>query len=99
MSLLDVLKRLFGKENDIIEDYILPSRYMNFPVYPGVMKGKPIEKSTDKYDRLTIYYKGSINKEFIKTIKEYGYEEATDVRYDKDFTYIIVERERIDWYG
>jgi hypothetical protein len=28
-----------------------------------------------------------------KTIKEYGYEEATDVRYDKDFTYIIIERE------
>ena len=93
MSIISFIKKLFNNETETFEEYVLPGRYMNFPVYPGIMKGKPIEKSTEKYERLTIYYKGSINKDFIKTIKEYGYEEATDVRYDKDHTYIIVERE------
>ena len=55
------------------------------------MMSKPIEAKTNKYNRLTITYKGTIKDEYISALRDNGYQEGSKVRYDKGNTYVIVE--------
>ena len=70
----------------------IPLKYSDFPLYNGKIFSKPVETSTDNYDRLTMFFKGTPSFEFISLLKSSGYEQNSDVRFDKDNTYVIVER-------
>ncbi len=87
MGLFDFL---FSKNNTT--KYTIPEKYISFPVYNGIMKKKPVETTTDAYDRLTIFYKGTPDETFCDSILKYGFEKATNVRYDKSNTYVIFEK-------
>jgi len=71
--------------------YDIPNEYNSFPKYPGSMINKPYEIRTNKYNRLTINYSGSIKREFENDLLASGYIKASNVRFDKDNTYVIVE--------
>lgn len=71
--------------------YDIPLRYSDFPLYQGKMIDEPRETSTSNYSRLTIIYKGSLDKSYFNTLTSAGYQKASDVRFDKDNTYVIVE--------
>ena len=70
----------------------IPEKYINFPVYNGEFLRKPEEVLTDKYDRLTLFYKGKPNEQFADSLFMLGYEQANNVRFEKDNTYVIFER-------
>ena len=97
MGIFNKLKKIiFGEEEYVGTTnltYTLPTKYSNFPMYPGVLREGPIETSTNKYDRLTFYFKysGKEVSEYLKTIEAAGFVEGSEVRYDKDNTYIILE--------
>ncbi len=73
----------------------VPDEYMNFPQFEGTIADLSTKK-IDKYHRCTIDYNGvtdeSVNS-YITKIKESGFTKGSDVRYDKDNSYIIVEHE------
>ena len=69
-----------------------PIKYSNFPVYNGKMLKKPHETTGPNYNRLTILYSGRPSAEFESVLQNAGYIKATNVRYDKDNTYVIFER-------
>ena len=71
--------------------YDIPSVYASFPVYSGSMVSKPVETNTSKYTRLTINYAGSIDNEYVNTLLSNGYIKGSNVRYDKENTYVILE--------
>lgn len=75
--------------------YPIPEKYNIFPKYPGEMLSKPQKRETSNYSRVTIEYKGEPSQEFISTILQDGFLKASDVRYEKLNTYIIIE----DCYG
>lgn len=81
---------LTGENNSSNVD--IPLKYSNFPTYPGNIKKEPQETVTDKYCRLTIFYKGSPKKEYFDLLNMMGYLQGSDVRFDKDNTYVIVEK-------
>lgn len=86
-SATDAIKpNLFKEINEPI-----PSTYNMFPSYPGDLVEKPKETATDKYTRLTLRYRGAPLQEYYDLLFRSGYTRGTDVRYDKDNTYIIVE--------
>ena len=70
----------------------IPIKYSDFPIYPGDVKRQPQEITTPKYSRLTIFYKGSPKKEYFDLLNMMGYQQGSDVRFDKDNTYVIVEK-------
>lgn len=72
-------------------EYTIPERYNNFPKYPGMIIKKPIEKSTDRYTRLTFLCTGVPNPEYFSILENSGFIKGSDVRYDKDNTYVIVD--------
>ncbi|MBR3888429.1 MAG: hypothetical protein IKJ32_04950 [Clostridia bacterium] len=74
--------------------YDIPSEYSNFPVYPGEMSAKPITTATSRYNRITLFYKGSPSREYYDTLTSAGYSQYSSVRYDKDNTYVIVEKHK-----
>ena len=80
-----------GGNSNTSTNYDIPSEYSNFPAYPGDICRKPIEKHTENYDRISLVFKGGLNKEFYNILTSAGYQKATDVRFEKDNTYVIVE--------
>ena len=98
-KIIDIAKNILKKK---AEEYIgselssnnsnIPLKYSDFPVYHGEIKTQPTETKTPKYSRLTILYKGKPNKEFLEQLNMMGYIQGSDVRYDKDNTYVIVEK-------
>ena len=70
----------------------IPLKYSDFPVYQGDVKKQPQETTTPKYSRLTIFYKGNPKKEYYNLLNMMGYVQGSDVRFDKDNTYVIVEK-------
>jgi len=81
------------KDNLGIKDtkYEIPSTYNDFPTYSGNMISKPSETKTNNYTRLTINYSGNIKNDYENTLLTNGYVKGSNVRYDKDNTYVIVE--------
>ncbi len=73
----------------------VPDEYLEFPQFEGTIKDLSTKK-IDKYHRCTIDYKDvttdALNAYKVK-ITDAGYVKGSDVRYDKDNTYIIVEYE------
>ena len=71
--------------------FSIPEKYNMFPKYEGTLIEKPIETETNKYCRVRLIYKNKLNPEFISTLLQNGFVKGSDVRYDKDNTYIIIE--------
>ena len=78
--------------SDSVNSYEIPAEYSSFPVYPGTMYTKPITTDTDKYTRISLFYKGAPSKKYYETLIEAGYSKYSDVRYDQGNTYIIIEK-------
>ena len=89
----------FAKEATSVSDnkenssFSIPEEYNYFPVFNGKI-GNLITKNEEKYKRCSITYYNVTNEEvenYIKTIEDAGYEKKTDVRYEKNNEYIIVD--------
>lgn len=95
MGFFDFINRILGKNDFSFNDDVIldvPTKYSDFPNYNGKIKNAPKETVTDKYSRLTILYKGSPKKEYYDLLNMMGYVQGSDVRFDKDNTYVIVEK-------
>ncbi len=71
----------------------IPEEYSHFPVFEGEI-GDLKTKKEEKYKRCTMkYYKATDEdvETYRKKIVDAGYEKMTDVRYEKDNEYIIVD--------
>ena len=81
MGLFNLLK----KETEMIMG-------VEFPMFNG-RKTWSYHSNTNKYKRKTYYYKINREKmdEYLQKLSEFGFNKATDVRYDKDNAYVIVE--------
>ncbi len=82
MGLFDLFKK---KETETIMD-------VEFPMFDG-RKTWSYNSNTNKYKRKTYYYRINREKmdEYLQKLSVYGFSKATDVRYDKDNAYVIVE--------
>ena len=73
----------------------VPEEYLDFPQFEGTITDLSTKK-IDKYHRCTIDYKDvtvdAVNAYKVR-ITDAGYIKGSDVRYDKDNTYIILEYE------
>ena len=74
----------------------LNEKYVDFPKIEKEESSltKIEEKQTEKYDRITMDYINISNYEFElyeRKIEDYGFDKATNVRYDKNNTYVILE--------
>ena len=63
-----------------------------FPEYPANPTRKPKIKRTSKYMRITMLYRGDVDENYLETLLNAGFVKASPVRYDKDNTYVIVEK-------
>ncbi len=72
----------------------IPRDYLHFPQFEGVI-GDINEKKEAQYERCTLnYYKATdeeINK-YIELVQKDGYTKMTNVRYEKNNEYIIIEK-------
>ncbi len=84
---------VFGGNNisSNTSNYALPEKYSSFPKCVGTMIGRSIETNTEKYDRITMNFSGSVSSEFISLLEANGFRKATSVRYDNQNKYVIVE--------
>ncbi len=71
--------------------YEIPEKYNEFPKYPGQIIKKPVERTTDKYIRITLRYNGTPSADYISTLLQAGFVQGSSVRYDKNNTYVIVD--------
>lgn len=69
----------------------IPETFIEFPEYPGVLLEKPQITTTSNYVRITMLYNDYIDKNYLETLNATGFKKASEVRYDKDNTYVIVE--------
>lgn len=76
----------------VLKSDAIPEKYINFPVYSGVLHEHPTETLTPKYERLTLFYKGKPDEYYLDSLYMHGFQKASDVRYEKDNTYIICEK-------
>ena len=71
----------------------VPQDYLVFPQFEGTIS-EISTKKIDKYHRCTIDYKNVTEeavKAYIEKIESVGFKKGSDVRYDRDNTYIILE--------
>ena len=96
MGLFNFINRILGNNDfDLTNDSVslnIPTKYSDFPNYNGKKKDAPKETVTPSYSRLTILYKGSPAKKYYDLLNMMGYVQASNVRFDKDNTYVIVEK-------
>ena len=82
-----------GTVNNNSSNYTIPEEYKDFPLFEGTIKDLNTKK-TDKYERCTIKYNNldedSVTK-YRNKIVEAGFNKETDVRYEKNNEYIIVD--------
>lgn len=69
----------------------IPENFIEFPEYPGVLLEKPVLTTTKDYIRITMIYNDYIDETYLETLTSEGFKKASNVRYDKNNTYIIVE--------
>ena len=80
------------------DKYTIPEEYKEFPVLPGVIYHLDTKK-TDKYKRCTIKYNNlslDVVTQYRNKIIEAGFNKATEVRYEKNNEYIIVDFDGAD---
>lgn len=88
---------LFGGKSELEQDYmttsyLIPTYYSSFPIYQKKIVEAPEEKVTEKYNRLEIYYPGKPLKEYKELLKQNGFIQESDVRFNKGPNcYVIVE--------
>ena len=88
---------LFVKKSEVEENYmstayLIPTFYSGFPIYQKKIVEQPVEKVTEKYNRLEIYYPGKPLKEYKDLLIQNGFVKETDVRFNKGPNcYVIVE--------
>lgn len=73
--------------------YTIPSKYSEFPVFDGSIDSLS-EKDELKYERCTLDYYNVNNNSFesyVTKVVSLGYKKNTNVRYDKDNKYIIID--------
>lgn len=73
----------------------LDSRYDAFPVF-STNPSNVTYKSTDKYMRCSLDFNKVTNEEvdrYIMRLSGNGFSKKTDVRYEKDNTYVIVDKQ------
>ena len=96
MGLFSFINRILGNNDfNLTENAAslnVPMKYSEFPNYNGKIKKEPKETVTPKYSRLTIFYKGSPKQEYYDLLNMMGYVQGSNVRFDKDNTYVIVEK-------
>lgn len=71
----------------------IPSRYSEFPVFNGIISSLN-DKSTPNYVRCTIDYRNTTSTDITNYVNEVisnGYVKNSNVRYDKNNSYIIIE--------
>ena len=90
-KLQNTIENKFGGNK---KEYTLPEEFSFFPKYEGTIVNGPERKSTEKYERITVFFEGLPNNEYISQIQENGFYKASDVRYEKGNTYIIVDTNR-----
>ena len=69
----------------------IPETFIEFPEYQGVLLEKPVLTTTKDYTRITMLYNDYIDKTYLENLSSVGFKKASDVRYDRNNTYIIVE--------
>ena len=73
--------------------YHVPEKYMHFPQFDGAIDDID-EKKESKYERCTMDYYQATNDEidkYIEEVQQKGYKKMTNVRFEKDNEYIIIE--------
>lgn len=73
----------------------IPAEYSHFPVFNHGNLGELITKKEEKYKRCSMNYYNVEDEEideYRNTIIAAGYEKKTDVRYEKNNEYIIVDK-------
>lgn len=73
--------------------YKVGEKYLHFPQFDGVLDDVS-EKKESTYERCTMDYYHATNEEIDKyanEVVEKGYKKMTNVRYEKDNEYIIIE--------
>ena len=90
----DKLKEEFKSTGSSISSgNTVPEKYTHFPQFAGEISDLST-KAMNGYERCTIDYKESTKEaidEYRKQAEEAGYKKATDVRYEKDNEYIIID--------
>lgn len=90
-SVSDTLKENFNIGDTKECNFTIPSEYDSFPKFEGsLMSG--LEKKETKYNRVMLNYEtNELNvSKYRELLLENGYKKATDIRYEKDNTYVIV---------
>jgi len=91
--------RVFESLKDIINNIKngnkrIPDAYSQFPMFEGNITNLS-ERKEEKYTRCTMDYKNVSEEEFnnyILKVESLGYIKASKVKYEKENTYIIIER-------
>ena len=91
----DEISKAFGGSvsSNNRNNYSIPEEYKDFPVLSGTITDLTTKKM-DRYQRCSITYypvKSDVVNEYIDRIQKEGYIKATNVRYEKNNTYIIVD--------
>lgn len=95
-NISEEIKKSFSdinQQNSNYQNISIPTQYSEFPVFNGNMTSLT-EKNEPRYIRCTMDYKNVSSIDFtnyINTINAAGYVQASNVRYEKANTYIIVE--------
>ncbi len=89
----EVSKMEENRRAEVEKSKILPEKYESFPQFMKTYSSME-EKKTFQYQRCTMDFYGVTEqeiKDYRNQIWEAGYIQSTNVRYDKDNTYIIVD--------
>ena len=86
----DNIQNKFTNSNEK-KEYSLPDEFSSFPKYEGDIIDGPRRKTTEKYDRISLSFKGDSNNDYISNILSNGFIKASNVRYERGNTYIIVD--------
>ena len=85
------IQNKFSSNNNEIKDYNLPEEFSLLPKYEGNLIEGPNRKTTEKYDRITLLFKGDVSTEFFSNVISNGFVQMSKVRYEKGNTYIIID--------
>lgn len=94
IDIINNIEKLDSSKKDNTKKLTVPRDYMHFPQFDGVI-GNLSTKLVDKYGRCTIdyYHVNDVDIEkYISNVQKDGYTKMTNVRYEKNNEYIIIEK-------